>query len=411
MSYLGELRDNAKPLAAASLGCGTSLPLFAYTSSVFAPHLIKEFGWSRAQFALIGLTMLTTIFILPFIGRFTDKLGVWRVALLGTVLVPLCFVGYSLQWGNFYYFMACSTLVMAVGSTTGPLVYSRLIAENFDKAQGLALTVLNCVPAVIAMGAVPLLNWMILGYGWRVSYLALGALSLVGGVAALILIKPPKTGPNAKTSVRATGEFGPKPAPASAREDYGVILRSRVFWVIVIAMFLCMLHTPLHASQMNIMLLDNGLSTQQAATVVSIYAFGTVVGRILCGLALDRFSTPVVTALSMGVPAIGFFFLGTDLNSFAVIGASMFVVGLSVGAEVDVMAFLVSRYFNIRIYNSTLALIHCVTFLTAAIGAGAISLSLKLSDSFSPFLYLVSGTIAVGGLLFLLLPRSAEKVG
>ena len=61
MSYLGELRDNVKPLVAASLGCGTSLPLFAYTSSVFAPHLIKEFGWSRAQFALIGLTMLSEI--------------------------------------------------------------------------------------------------------------------------------------------------------------------------------------------------------------------------------------------------------------------------------------------------------------------------------------------------------------
>ena len=185
MSYLGELRDNAKPLAAASLGCGTSLPLFAYTTTVFSPHLIKEFGWSRAQFALIGLTMLTTIFILPFIGRFTDRLGVRRVAMLGTALVPLCFVAYSLQWGNFYYFMACSMAVLAVGSTTGPLVYSRLIAENFVQAQGLALTILNCAPAFIAMGVMPLLNWTIIEYGWRASYLGIGALSLMGGVTAL----------------------------------------------------------------------------------------------------------------------------------------------------------------------------------------------------------------------------------
>jgi MFS family permease len=405
VSYLGELRDNAKPLAAASLGCGTSLPLFAYTSSVFAPHLLKEFHWSRAQFALIGLTMLTTVFILPFIGRFTDRLGVRRVAMLGTVLVPLCFVGYALQWGNFYYFMACSVLVMAVGSTTGPLVYSRLIAENFVEAQGLALTILNCVPAVLAMVCVPALNLGIIQFGWRACYLAMGALSLIGGVSALLLIRP-----SARLDAVPVVPVG---EPGSARADYGVILRSRTFWIIIVAMFLCMLHTPLHASQMNIMLLDNGITTQQAANMVSIYAFGTLVGRIACGLALDRYSTPVVTAISMGVPAIGLFLLGTDWNTLPVIGFSMFLIGLSVGAEVDVMAFLVSRYFNIRIYNSTLGLVHCVTFLTGAVGAGAISLTLRLSDSFSPFLFIASGTITLGALLFLLMPagRTSEKIG
>ncbi len=406
MSYLGELRDNAKPLAAASLGVGTSLPLFAYTSSVFAPHLIAEFGWSRAQFALIGLTMLTTIFILPFVGRFTDRLGVWRVALLGTVLVPLCFVAYALQQGNFYYFALCSTLVMAVGSMTGPLVYSRLIAENFVRAQGLALTIINCAPAVLAMGCVPALNWIIEHYGWRSAYLGMGVVAAVGGALALALIRPPK---------QQQGISPPRPAavPGQARDDYRVILRSRVFWIVVGGMVLCMLHTPLHSSQMNIMLLDNGITRQQAANVVAIYAFGTIVGRIACGLALDRFSTPIVTAISMGMPAIGFLMLGSQLDTMPVIATAMFLVGLSVGAEIDIIAFLVARYFKLGIYNSTLGLVHVATFLTSAIGAGTISLTLRLTDSFAPFMFLVAGTITVGGLLFLLLPKSRdfEKIG
>ena len=46
MSYLGELRQHARPLTAASLGAGVSLPFFAYTNTVFSPFLIKEFGWS-----------------------------------------------------------------------------------------------------------------------------------------------------------------------------------------------------------------------------------------------------------------------------------------------------------------------------------------------------------------------------
>ena len=68
MSYLDEWRRSIRPLAAASLATGTSLSLFAYTNSVFAPHLIKEFGWSRAQFSLIAVTMLLTLPILPLVG-------------------------------------------------------------------------------------------------------------------------------------------------------------------------------------------------------------------------------------------------------------------------------------------------------------------------------------------------------
>lgn len=97
MSYFGELRQNIRPLAAASLGGGVSLPFFAYTNTVFSPHLIREFGWSRAQFALVGLTMLATLLVLPVIGRLNDRFGVRRVALGGTLLLPLCFVAYSLR--------------------------------------------------------------------------------------------------------------------------------------------------------------------------------------------------------------------------------------------------------------------------------------------------------------------------
>ena len=419
MSYFGELRDNIRPLAAASLGSGTSLPLFAYTNSVFAPHLVGEFGWSRAQFALAGLTMLTTLLVLPFVGRFTDRLGTRRMALLGTLLLPLCFVGYALQQGSFGYFLLVSTLTLGIGSLTSPLVYTRLIAENFERATGLGLTIINCVPAVLAMGLVPLLNWTIEHYGWRASYVGLGVLALVCGLIAIRLI--PRDGPKLPAAVAdaaLAGENVPDlpatpPIQRTAREDYAAILGSRVFWVIFVGMLLCLLQTPLHASQMNLMLVDNGISMQTAANVVTLYAFGTVVGRVACGLALDRYPTPIVTTASMILPALGFVLLGSDLNAVTVIGFSMFLVGLSIGAESDLISFLVARYFKLRIYNTTLGLVYCVSFLAAALGALMISFTLDRFDTFSPYLYFVAGTIFVGSLLFLVLPmsRDAPKVG
>lgn len=401
MGYLGEFRQQWRPLAAASLGSAVSLPLFAYTNSAFAPHLIKEFGWSKAQFALVGLATLSTLLILPLIGRFTDRFGVRKVAALGTVLVPLCFVAYSRMEGSFTSYVAIFIAILALGSMTGPMVYSRLVVENFRRATGLALTVVNSAPPLLAMILVPLLNISILQNGWRASYLLLGAVVLVISVAAILLIPRRSTDPTRIAEAAAVETL-----PSS--EAFSLILRSRVFWLILAGTLLCLIQMQLHASQMNLMLIDNGLSTQQAAGVVSIYAFSTVVGRICCGLALDRFSTPVVTFVSMVLPAFGFFLLATDLNTYPVIVLAMCLAGLSMGAESDLLGFLVARYFPMRIYATTLSMLFGVSFLASALGSLLISASLQRYGTFGPFLYGIAGSIFVGSVLFLFLPRGRD---
>jgi MFS family permease len=87
MSYFSELRAQWRPLTAALIGLGS---LTMYTTSIMAPHFLKEFGWSKSEFALVGSLSLLTIPIFPFIGRVADTLGVRRTALIGVVSLPLC---------------------------------------------------------------------------------------------------------------------------------------------------------------------------------------------------------------------------------------------------------------------------------------------------------------------------------
>lgn len=412
MSYLGELRRNIRPLAGASLGIGTSLPLLAYTNSAFAPYLIKAFGWSRSEFALIGLTMFATLPFFPIIGRLTDRVGVRPIALAGTLLMLPGFIGYSLMSGSFLQYVLIFTYVLIVGSMTSTLVYTRVVAEHFDRAQGLALTVVSCVPAFLAIPIIPLLNWMIEEHGWRPAYGVLGGFCFVGGLVAVALI-PPARAKDAPVESIPDAPAPPVPLEGTKRGDYRLILRSKVFWLILVAMFLCLMQTQLHSSQMNVMLIDQGLTTQGAANIASVYAFGTIVGRIACGLALDRYSTPIVTAVSMCLPAFGFFLLGTSFNGYGVIAFAMFLVGLTVGAENDVMSFLIARYFKLRIYNTTFSLLFCCSFLASGAGSVGVSYSLAHYNTFSPFLFFISGSITVGCLLFLLLPstRGFQKIG
>jgi MFS family permease len=147
VTYLGELRMHWRSLLAASIGMGCGYMLNMYLGSLFAPHLIEAFGWSRAQFATTGTTILASLIALPIVGRLTDAYGARPMATVGVIATPLIFVGYSLLNGSFAVYFALSVVqIMVVGGTTTSTVYSRLIAQDFDRTRGLALAIAACTP-------------------------------------------------------------------------------------------------------------------------------------------------------------------------------------------------------------------------------------------------------------------------
>lgn len=401
MGYLGEMRRNVRSLMAASLGSGVGLMLMSYASTIFAPYLVNEFRWPRAQFALIGLAMFSTLIALPFIGRATDRFGVRRAATVGALGVPACLFAYSMMTGSFAVYFLISSAIMIVGSFTSPMVYTRLIAADFKEARGLALTVVTVSPAIFGAIAAPVLTEVIEAWGWRNGYRAMALFVLVCGLTAVALV--PRHG-------RAATAHAEK--PPAARADYRLILTSAPFWIIFAAMFLCTLPTPLHASQMALMLRDNRLDAGQVAVMISVYGIGTVIGRFACGIALDKLPTPPVAVISMLLPAFGFAMLATSLDAVPAIAFAMLLVGLAVGAEGDLQSFLVARHFDLRIFSTTLSLVYCGVFAASASGAALVSLTLKLTNSFVPFLIAMAGAVTIGSLLFVLLPRKAGlKIG
>jgi MFS family permease len=375
----------------------------SYITTIFGPYLVGEFHWSRAQFALIGLSMFTTLASLPFIGRLTDRYGVRAAAVVGTIGIPLCLIGYSLMTGSFLVYFLLSCMILSAGSFTSPVVYTRLVAADFKQARGLALTIVTIAPAILGAIAAPLVTAINEDYGWRTGYRVLAAFMLVCGAIALLLIPPH----DAAARQAARDEMRP------ARTDFKAILTSKTFWIIAAAMLLCLLQTPLHASQMGMMLRDNGLGAAAAAGMISIYGIGTVFGRIACGLALDRFPAPRVAFVSMILPALGYAILASPLDTPLAIGFSMVLVGITVGAEGDLMSFLVARHFNLNIFSTTLSLVYFSVYLAGASGSLGISLTLRLADTFAPYLALMAVTVVLGSCLFLLLPKDGrfEKIG
>ena len=397
MSYLGELRINWRYVGAACVGLGSGFGLNQYVAGTFADHLIGEFGWSKSQFALTGLTIIISMLALPIAGRLTDRFGVMQVAPVGVALTPLFYLAYAAMPGSFAIFFAINVVQTAlVGATTTSTVYSRLIAERFVRARGMALSLAACSPAAAAAVIIPLLSGFIESHGWRAGYLVLAGSTAITGMIAMLLVP---------RGLRATAE----PTTASAKQPfhYREIFANRAYQIIVAGVLLANVTHMTMAPQLKLMLLEHGLTAERAAGMLSLFAFGIMIGRLGCGVALDRFPPHIVSAIALGLPAIGIFILLSGVQNPIVIGGAVMMIGMSTGAEFDVLGYLAMRFFRVEIYSTVYSSVAIMVSLSSAAGAGLLSLTLKLTDSYVPFL--IGGAIStlVGAGLFLLLGRIA----
>lgn len=398
MSYLGELRISWRYATAATIGLASGYMLNHYITGIFAPEMIAEFKWPREQFALIGLSFLIGGLIMPIAGRLTDIFGTRPMATVGVILFPLSYVALSMQPGHIGWFFLLNILqLVLIGSTTTSMVYSRLIAVRFRAARGLALSLAASAPPLVAAVCSPLLTEYMQQHGWRAAYLVVAVSVAIGGAFALILI--PKRG--------AEEPPPPRLDKKTMWQDFPVIIRNRTFLIIIAGKYLCTMSTLVQAAQLKLVFIDKGNSSATASWLLSLYAIGVVIGRLTSGLALDRWPSHIVAAIVFGVPSIGLFIIGTSINDSTILAAAVLTLGVSTGAELDVAAYLVMRYFKVEIYSTVYSLTMLVVGLSAVSGTLLLSGTLKISGGFGLF-YMIAAAITLGGsLFFLMLGRQA----
>src|SRR5262245_59160316 len=100
MSYFGEFRIHWRYLAAATIGMGAGYSINNYLNNIFTPHLLREFGWSRSDVALVGVAVFLAVVCQPIAGRLADLFGVRRMVLFGIIGAPLIYLGLSAMTGE-----------------------------------------------------------------------------------------------------------------------------------------------------------------------------------------------------------------------------------------------------------------------------------------------------------------------
>jgi OFA family oxalate/formate antiporter-like MFS transporter len=341
----------------AAIGMSAGLPpLFLATAGVFMHPLSAEFHWGRTETALAySSSMLGLTLVSPLVGNLMDRFGVRRVIVASALLFGLCVAGLSLQQGSKTTWVGLSFLIGVFGAATSGLGYLAVLPQQFDRRLGLALGLAMCGLGLGTVVMPVLTQSLIASFGWRTTYAILGFGSMTFAVVAFCMLRE-------RTTVAQASLGEPSGVPvngstlAQSIRSWRLWTMFGVFLVASTAINWLFPHVPS-------LMMDRGFSLAQAAPMTSLMGAGLITGRLGTGILLDRVHAPYLACLFFALGAVGVMLLKGATHYPALLGAG-FMLGLAIGAEGDLITYLVKAYFGLRSFGT----LYGITFAGYTLG-------------------------------------------
>lgn len=352
--------------------------LVIFTFGAFIKPLSARFGWSRGQISLaFTLAALMIGIFSPILGRLIDRIGVRRVLLSCVAVYCLAFTSLAAV-GSLAALYLAYVVMGIVGNGTAHLAWARVISSSFDNQRGLALGAMMAGVGVGAIGIPPLATWLVGSFGWGSACLAFGGAIFVLGWLPPLLLLP---------DIRGAA------SPARAASSFRAVRTSRVFWLLMAGFFLFSISINGVIAHLIPLLSDRGLSASAAGFAASVLGILTLLGRLLTGALLDRFPGSYVGGVFFALAAAGVAAL-SQATTIPQAYASAGLIGLGMGAEADVMPYLISRSFPMDSFSEIYGYSFTAYAVAAAFGP------LLMGWSFDRFHSYVSAALALAAAMF-----------
>jgi MFS family permease len=326
----------------------------------------------------------------PLVGWAVDRLGARTPALAGLVLLSLGFASLGMFVHSVTSYVLVQALVAFAGAASGPIAYTKIIGATFDRHRGLALgitmTGIGCSAAIIP----PVLGSIIAAHGWRSGFFVLAAVPLVGALATAVLI------PRHNTSVAM-------PAPRNSTASTLAWLRSRTFWIMATAFATMSLSFAGLLPHFVPMLSDGGLTPVAAARVAGEIGLAVIASRLIVGVLLDRQFAPRIAIGICVIAAAGMIVF--IANGISAASLTAIALGLAMGAELDLMGFMVARYFGLAEFGRIYGWLYAAFIFASGLGPLWVGAIRDNYGSYDLALVISAVGLLVACSAFLLLPR------
>lgn len=341
------------PVVVASLAGFTLISFYTFSFGAFIGPIEEEFGWSRAQIS-IGLTLITVSagLLTPLLGMLVDRWGPRRVGLPGAISYAATYGLLGLTTDNIWTWWGLWFLLSFTVIGIKPLVWTTAVASTFDRNRGFALAVALCGGGLTQAFAPSYSTWAIDTFGWRGAYPFL-AISM-GLVVFPILYWGLHSGADkAKSAQRQSG----KPKAALYGMTAGQAFRTAQFVKLSVAAFLFTVAAIGIVPNLMPILISFEFGRTEAAAIAGVAGIASITGRLVTGALLDRFNPNLVAGVVVLLPVASCLLFIAAPGNTAIAILAVAIIGLSLGSEVDVMAFMTARQFGTANYGTIFGVI------------------------------------------------------
>jgi MFS family permease len=368
------------------------------TVTNYIPSIEREFGWSRVDVSF-AFTLVAYMIVLmsPLQGFLVDRFGPRRVVLTSIPLFALSLAAIFFTPPNLYVYYLLWAIVPVAGLGLWPLGYLQAVTPWFDRKLGLALGSAN---AGIGLGSILLpmfiIGPMIAAYTWRHAVLTIAALVLFVSwpVVAYCMREPSAAEVAARKLSSAAKSFGLSLQEAA---------REPTFWMLNLGFFLLGVTATSLVTQQVPLLQDAGWTPAETTRLASTFAFGLLFARVAVGYIIDHIFAPrVLTTVSIGgAAACVLYAVQPDFGY-----VSALLLGCLLGAEFDVLAFLIKRYYGNVAYGRIYGVIFGVFYLGSGIGIWGLPKIRELSgNNYDNGLYAAAVILFASAILMAFMPK------
>jgi MFS family permease len=385
-------------VATCAVGLFWGPPVTVFSFPIFLKPLMQEFHAGRAAVSLaLTLNLVISALTAPLTGWLVGRYGARRVMLPAAAIFGALLLSTRLFSTTLWHFYVFYAALGVVAHGLGPIPCGYVVSHWFDRRRGLALGLMMIGLGLGAMIMPSFAQQLIVTHGWRAAYSILGSAVLLvvfPVVAVLLKENPHDLGllPDGKSPKKSTALGVVVVSGLSARDAW----HSGTFWLMVSTFFFVSASAQGCVIHLAAMLTDRGITAQTAALGSSVVGAALLIGRVGTGYLLDHLFAPRIAAVIFGGSALGICLLWWGTAPFAFAGG--FLVGLGLGAEVDLIAYLTSRYFGLRAFGEIYSSLFSAFALAAAFGPLIMGKSFDLTGSYRTPLaaFLVATLLAAG---------------
>ena len=315
---------------------------------IFQPALHEEFGWSRAEVAgALTIGSLAGGVLSPFFGVIIDRYGArWMIAGPAVALGVGCLLLAELSELWQFYLLFAAGRALAISAMMAAAVVA--VSNWFIRRRPIAIAI-GTLGMRVGNAVIPLMVAVVIAArGWPDGFRALAVVFLVFGIVPALLLmrrRPEDMGLHPDGDPPPTPEQRRAAALLDPAWTLRAALRTRAYWLVGAAFALAIFGNGAINFHQIPHLVDRGLTTTQAALILTVMSIAGAGGGLFGGVVASRLRSRWTMAVSLVFQSSGVLLL-LAVNSFGMALLYALWYGVFFGVMVTQLQVVYAEYFG-----------------------------------------------------------------